>query len=371
MTIPATAMTSRIPESITMRLELDQDAEAKYAPNELAVDAQPTIFYMQKEQALAELVDVYVRHNSPSAGGQVVADLGQCEIHGQARLRDGNSASRWWSLPCPNSPPAQRARSPFSVGGRTRHFPVTLDPAKKWNFFLVPHTHLDVGYTDYQAKVAEAQSRSLDEAIQMIHDHPEFRFSPDGFWCVRQFLTERTEEQKQLLFQAVKDKKIFVPTVEASLLTGFPTLETLLRSLYPAFEFNQKHGGDPDYVDITDVPSYSWSYASVMAAAGLKYFAAGSDNYRAPDSAARPPAREIAVLVGRAGRRPNPDVVLPPLPSDADPVRIAPTIAGGRDSLPLFLQIYSRPDYKSDAAIIYGTQVENTRPLPATSDLRG
>ena len=37
-----------------------------------------------------------------------------------------------------------------------------------------------------------------------------------------------------------------------------------------------------DYADITDVPSYSWSYASVMAAAGLKYFAAGSDNYRAP-----------------------------------------------------------------------------------------
>ena len=92
----------------------------------------------------------------------------------------------------------------------------------------MPHTHLDVGYTDYQAKVAEAQSRSLDEAIQMIHDHPEFRFSPDGFWCVRQFLKERTEEQKQLLYQAVKDKKIFVPTVEASLLTGFPSLETLL-----------------------------------------------------------------------------------------------------------------------------------------------
>ena len=67
---------------------------------------------------------------------------------------------------------------------------MTLDPAKKWNLFLVPHTHLDVGYTDYQAKVAEDQSRTLDEAIQMIHDHPDFRFSPDGFWCVQQFLSE-------------------------------------------------------------------------------------------------------------------------------------------------------------------------------------
>ncbi|MGO9167964.1 MAG: hypothetical protein ACLP56_13940, partial [Candidatus Sulfotelmatobacter sp.] len=56
-----------------------------------------------------------------------------------------------------------------------------------------------------------------------------------------QFLNERTDEQKQLLCQAVKDKKIFVPLNEASLLTGFPALETLIHSLYPAFEFNQKN----------------------------------------------------------------------------------------------------------------------------------
>ena len=146
----------------------------------------------------------------------------------------------------------------------------------------MPHSHLDVGFTDYQAKVAEDQSRTLDEAIQLIHDHPDFCFSPDGFWCVQQFLATRTEEQKQLLYQAVKDKKIFVQMAYASLVTGFPALETLIRSLYPSFEFNKKYGGDANYANITDVPSYSWSYASVMAAAGLKYFAAGSDNYRAP-----------------------------------------------------------------------------------------
>ena len=99
---------------------------------------------------------------------------------------------------------------------------------------------------------------------------------------MRQFLAGRSEERQKQLFQMVKDKKIFVPTVEASLLTGFPALETLIRSLYPAFEFNQKHGGDANYADITDVPSYSWSYASVMAAAGLKYFVAGCDNDNGP-----------------------------------------------------------------------------------------
>ena len=215
-------------------LELDQDAGAKFSPTELAVQALPTIFYTQKEGGLAELVDVYVRHNSPSLRGQAVLTLGQAKY--TAKLAPGwDFGEQMVEFAVPEFPAGSKGEVAISLGGHSRRFPVTLDPAKKWNFFLVPHTHLDVGYTDYQAKVAEAQSRTLDEAMQMIHDHPDFRFSPDGFWCVRQFLAERTEEQKQLLFQAVKDKKIFVPTVEASLLTGFPTLETLLRSLYPGF----------------------------------------------------------------------------------------------------------------------------------------
>ena len=269
----------------------------------------------------------------------------------------------------PEFPAGAKGEVAVTLQGHSRRFPVTLDPAKKWNLFLVPHTHLDVGYTDYQAKVAEDQSRTLDEAIQMIHDHPDFCFSPDGFWCVQQFLASRTEEQKQLLFQDVKDKKIFVPLNEASLLTGFPALETLIRSLYPSHEFNQKHGGAGDYANITDVPSYSWSYASVMAAAGLKYFAAGSDNYRAPILLQGrlhekspfwwegPDGGRILMWYSRHYLQMQYFFGLPPL------------ITGGHDSIPLYLQIYSRPDYKSDATIIYGTQVENTDLFPQQATL--
>jgi alpha-mannosidase len=349
-------------------LELDQDVGAKFSPTDVAVEALPTIFYTQKENQMAELVDVYIHHNSPSAGGQAVLTMGRAKY--TAMLDPGwDFGEQRVEFTVPEFAKGTQGEVAIRLGGHSRRFPVTLDPAKKWNFFLVPHTHLDVGYTDYQAKVAEAQSRSLDEAMQMIHDHPDFRFSPDGYWCVRQFLAERTEEQKQLLYQAVKYKKIFVPTVEASLLTGFPTLETLIRSLYPAFEFHREHGGDPNYVDITDVPSYSWSYASVLSAAGLEYFAAGSDNYRAP-----------VLLQGRLHEKapflwegPDGGRILMWYSRHYHQMRslfgLPPTIAGGHDSLPLYLQIYSRPDYKSDATIIYGTQVENTDLFPQQATL--
>jgi hypothetical protein len=349
-------------------LELDQDADAKFSPTELAIQAVPTVFYKQKDSGLAELVDVYVRHNSSFERGQAVLTIGNAKY--AAKFDSGwEFGEQMAEFAIPEFPAGTKGEAAISVGGHSRRFPVTLDPGKKWNLFLVPHTHLDVGYTDYQAKVAEDQSRTLDEAIQMIHDHPDFRFSPDGFWCVQQFLASRTDEQKALLFQAVRDKKIFVPMNEASLLTGFPAVETLIRSLYAAHEFNAKNGGDGDYANITDVPSYSWSYASVMAAAGLKYFAAGSDNYRAP-----------VLLQGRLHEKspfwwegPDGGRILMWYSRHYLQMQslfgLPPQITGGHDSLPLFLQIYSRPDYKADATILYGTQVENTDLFPQQATL--
>ena len=349
-------------------LELDQDPDRGFSSEEVTIQTLPTIFYVRKENKLFELVDVYIRHNSPSKGGQAVLNAGKGKF--TAKLSDGwDFGEQWVEFAVPEFASGTRGEVVVSLGGHSRRFRVSLDPAKKWNIFIVPHTHLDVGYTDYQAKVAEAQSRTLDEAIQMIHDHPDFRFSPDGYWCVRQFLAGRSEEEQKQLFQMVEKKKILVPAVEASLLTGFPSLETLLRSLYPGFQFNHDHGGDGDYVDITDVPSYSWSYASVLAAAGLKYFAAGSDNYRAP-----------ILLLGRLHEKspfwwegPDGGRILMWYSRHYHQVLtlfgIPPQIAGGRDSLPRFLQIYSRPEYKSDATLIYGTQVENTDLFPQQASL--
>jgi hypothetical protein len=349
-------------------LELDHDPDGKFLSGDANVQAQPTVFYRQSEGKLVELVDVFIRHNCPSEDGQVQLTVGKEKF--EAKLDAGwDFGDQRVEFEVPEFDAHTKGDVTVSVGGHTKRFPVVLDPAKKWNLFIVPHTHLDVGYTDYQAKVAEAQSRTLDEAIQMILDHPEFRFSPDGFWCVRQFLAGRSEDEQRRLFQMVEKKKIFVPSVEASLLTGFPGLETLLRSLYPGFQFNHDHGGDGDYADITDVPSYSWSYASVLAAAGLKYFAAGSDNYRAP-----------VLLQGHLHEKspfwwegPDGGRILMWYSRHYHQVLtlfgIPPQIAGGRDSLPRFLQIYSRPEYKSDAVVVYGTQVENTDLFPQQATL--
>src|SRR5262249_39852307 len=48
---------------------------------------------------------------------------------------------------------------------------------------------------------------------------------------------------------------------------------------------------------------------------------------------------------------------------------LPPLIATGTEALPLFLQMYQRPNYKANAAIIFGTQVENTDLFPQQAEL--
>jgi alpha-mannosidase len=344
-------------------LALEQDAQSEHSPGALTVDVQPTIFYVHKDGSLDELVDVFVRSGSSLSDGDVALSLGGARY--TARFPSGwEFGEQMAEFAVPEFPAGIKGEVTVHVASTSQSIPVTLVPARKWHFFIVPNVHLDIGYTDYQGKVAEIQSRILDEAIDLTQEHPKYRFSADAFWSVQQFMAWRSDAQKQRLIQAMNEKKIFVPTQEANLLTGFASLEVLFRSLYPGFEFHQKFGGDANYANITDVPSYSWSYASVMAAAGLKYFFAASNNDRAP-----------ILLQGRLHEDspfwwegPDGGRVLMWYSRHYHQVwslfRLPPSIEGGHDSMPLFTQIYSRPSYKADSILVYGTQAENSDLFP-------
>ena len=87
----------------------------------------------------------------------------------------------------------------------------TFTPKRKWTLYLVPHEHLDVGYSDFQTKLAELHSRVIDEALEMTAKRPEFRFSLDGYWQAEVFFVGSSDEEKKRFYAAVGAGYIFVP----------------------------------------------------------------------------------------------------------------------------------------------------------------
>ena len=340
-------------------LALENDPAKTYSAEAVSAEVLPTIFYKSKGNGLVELVDVFVRYNEPPKQGRVTLTLGSSQLgqelatgteFGEQRIR--------FEVPEFSSPTA--AQVTVAMNGRSRQFPAQLKPAKKWNLFVVPHQHLDIGYTDYPTRVAEVQSRAIDEAIDMIREHPDFRWTLDAHWVADQFLSGRSDQQRKEFLRLVKEKKIFLPADWGALYTGRVNIENLLRSFYPSHRLNRENGGDFDQAIITDLPSHSWSYPSAMASAGLKYLILAGNNDLGPMlTMGRPQTKSPFWWEGPDGQR-----VLTWYSRHYHQVQVLfglpPRLEAGHDSLPTFLQIYTRPGYNSDGAIIFGSQVENT-----------
>ncbi|HUZ47091.1 MAG TPA: polysaccharide lyase family protein [Terriglobia bacterium] len=349
-------------------LELDQDPSRRFETHGISAEVHPTIFYQRKDGNLVELVEVYTSQNAPSRKGSLtLAVNGQKFTEPLSPDRDFGQQRIEFAVP--DFASGTKGRVSVSVGGSKRRFTATLEPAKKWKIYVVPHEHLDVGYTDYQSKVAAIHNRVVDEALHMIGENPQFRYSPDGFWVLQHFFAGRDQEDRKRLIQAVQGGKFFVPAQYANLLTGFPTVETLIRSLYPSFEFDQKHHEPFDYANITDVPSYTWSYASILAAAGIKYLLAGCDQTRGPilDEShllekspfwwEGPDGKKVLMWYSDSYGQVGAFFGLPP------------QVVTGQAALPRFLQMYPSAEYKPDSMLLFGAQWENSDLYPQQAEI--
>ena len=124
---------------------------------------------------------------------------------------------------------------------------------------MCPTLILAIGLMDYEAKVAELQSRNIDKLLQSLPANPGMRFSLDGSWVAQNYFATRDEGAKKKFLQYVNQGKIGVPAQYANLLTGYASLEELIRSLSYTHELHRKDGIPFDYANLTDVPNITWS----------------------------------------------------------------------------------------------------------------
>jgi alpha-mannosidase len=347
-------------------LSLTNDPQSAKRSNAIDARVNPQIFYREKDGHLFEIVDATLQFAHPLPAGHVELNIAgksyqtsfsATEDFGEERLEF--EVPEWTGT----------TQGQLKVtAGRHFAFDMPLTAARKWTIFVVPHTHVDVGFTDNQGKVAEVQARELDQAIEMIHEHPTFKFTTDGSWNVEQFLNTRPKQQQDELLELAREDKIGIPADYVNLLTGYASLETLYRSLYYSKWLSRNYGVPFTFASITDVPTYSGAYPSILASAGIKYWAAGPNSDRAPNKILwswkedspfwweGPDGKKVLFWYDRGyvdllsifGGRP-------------------PQLVAAYDILPYFLQPFSSASYKPDAILAYGSQEENVEMFPQTA----
>ena len=340
-------------------LGLIQDASSTYVSDEMQASVTPSMFYRRTAAGeLAELVTVALHFDGEIPSGKATLTL-LANSYTATFEREQRFGDVLLEFEVPEWQGTRAATlQVWGPAHKTFHF--SLTPERKWTVFIVPHTHVDIGYTDFQGKVAEGQATALEEAAKLIAVNPEFRYSTDGSWNVEQYLNTRSEPEQKQLFDLIRAGKLGVPADYFNLLTGYASLETLYRSLFYTKQLSATERIPFNYATTTDVPSYSGAYPSILASAGVKYWAVGGNQDRAPVLASQQWNQASPFWwEGPGGQK----VLFSYSWSYSQIGRyfsLEPTNASIRESLPVFLAQFDRTSYKPDAVLMYGAQNENT-----------
>jgi alpha-mannosidase len=158
---------------------------------------------------------------------------------------------------------------------------VTLKPVRKWIVYLLPHSHVDIGYTHVQTDVERAQWRYLETAIDTARKtagYPpgaRFKWNTEVLWAVDGYLKQATPEKQKALFDAVRAGWVGLDALYGNELTGLCRPEELLRLVSFAQKLAERIGMPIESAMITDVPGYTWGIVPAFAHSGVKYFSMG------------------------------------------------------------------------------------------------
>lgn len=173
----------------------------------------------------------------------------------------------------------------YEIAGKSDSAEVRLEPVRKVQIFILPHSHHDLGYTDLQSNVEDKQVANISKGIELARktaDYPpgaRFVWNLEVLWAADLFMRTKTEPEREELINAVKKGWIGLNGMYANELTGLCRSEELLQLFRYGTELGNQCGIPVDSAMISDVPGYTWGTVSAMAQAGIRYFSAAPNRF--------------------------------------------------------------------------------------------
>jgi alpha-mannosidase len=337
-----------------------------------ALALEPTVFYRKQDGKLVETCRLIVPFEKGFVKGSATVQVGDFKTSKALEAPGYDLGSLMESVEI--EPPAGSAKATLTANldGHTQRAKHSFTPAKQRKVYICPMIHNDVGYTGIQPQVNELDTRDTDTVLDILDTYPFYKFNFETGWLVDNFLDSRPSGERQRFLERARQRRLGLNAFYLNLLTGLCSGEELYRAVYFAYRMHKEHGSNFSFASLTDAPSHTWFLPSLLTDVGIKVFANGSNQTRAPilqfsnlndDSPfywERVNGERIMMWYSR---------------SYAQLRRLtAPTFTSRVSSyeylqraVPQFLLRYLRQDYAPDAVMIYGAYVDNSA-IPKTAE---
>ncbi|GAA1566025.1 glycoside hydrolase family 38 C-terminal domain-containing protein [Actinomadura kijaniata] len=157
---------------------------------------------------------------------------------------------------------------------------VEVTPQRKWNVFVVHHSHLDIGYTDPQGVVLRHHLDYLDAALRLSRetadwpDDARFRWSVESSLPALRWLEARPEATVAEFVDRSRAGQIEVTAFPMQLHTEACSAEELYRQLRHVADLRERHGIQVRSAMHTDIPGAVVGVVDALSAAGVRYLSA-------------------------------------------------------------------------------------------------
>lgn len=239
-----------------------------------SIDSRPVL--VERNGRLMQTVNVALRHFGEPAMAQVrvegVSPQSVALNQGETRVE----------VAIPAVDAMEQVGVNVDVGGTalvSRN--ITLKPVRKWVVYLLPHSHVDIGYTHVQTDVEKAQwsylEMAMDAARKSASNPPgsRFKWNVEVLWAVDSYLRQVTPDKRQRFVEAVKCGEVGLQALYGNELTGLCSQEELLRLLNCAQRVAKLCDRPITSAMITDVPGCTWGIVPAFAHSGVRYFSVG------------------------------------------------------------------------------------------------
>jgi hypothetical protein len=144
--------------------------------------------------------------------------------------------------------------------------------------YVIPSSHWDLGFLAPPEEILTRVKPHIDEVIQNAKADPEFRWTIESVWQIREWLA-RTHDPLEIkdFVDLVNKGQIQISAVFGSMHTEFMGAEALNRIAYDMKALEKQLGVKTDFAMMDDVPGFTSRLPQVLARSGVRYFATGSN----------------------------------------------------------------------------------------------
>jgi alpha-mannosidase len=161
---------------------------------------------------------------------------------------------------------------------------VALKPVRPFEVYLLPHSHVDIGFTHLQHEVEHLQWDNFEAGIELAKktagypDGARYKWNVEVLWAVDGYLKHAPPESRNAFIDAVKKGWIGLDALYGSELTGLQRPEELMHVTGFANQMERDYGIQINSAMISDVPGYAWGIVPALAENEVKYFSIGPNH---------------------------------------------------------------------------------------------